>query len=109
MKECPACKSADIVLMKQAELYICQTCSKAFHSDGREFIPAEKPTFNKASAHAHEGMLRAMEHHNVSPAEAAMIQATIFELVSDGYKNGFREGLLLGTRQTMYNLTKDKE
>jgi len=109
MKECPACKSADIILMKQAEIYACQTCHKAFHADGRMFVPAEKPVFNKASKHAQKGVHKVMELHNVSPAEAAMIRATIFELVSDGYKNGFREGLLLGTRQTMYNLTKDKE
>lgn len=108
MKECPQCKSADVVLLKEAGLYACQTCRKVFHLDGRVFIPMEKPVFNKASGHAHEGVLRAMEHHKVSPAEAAMIQATIFELVSDGYKNGFREGLLLGTKQTMYNLTKEK-
>lgn len=105
MKECPKCNSADMVLMKQAGLYACQTCHKAFHLDGRMFVATEKPVFNKASGHAHEGMQRAMEHHKVSPAEAAMIQATIFELVSDGYKNGFREGLLLGTKQTIYNLT----
>jgi len=109
MKECPLCKSADIVFMKQAELYACQTCHKAFHSDGRVYVPAEKPVFNNASKHAHKGALRVMELHNVSPAEAAMIRATVFELVSDGYKNGFREGLLLGTMQTMHNLTKDKE
>jgi hypothetical protein len=108
MNECPICKSSEVVFMKQAELYSCQTCHQAFYQDGRVFVPASQPTFNKAADHSHEGVKRAMERHKISPAEAAMMQATIFELVSDGYKNGFREGLLLGTRQTMYNLTKEE-
>lgn len=106
VKECPKCKSSDLIFVKQTRLFNCQTCSSLFNVKGAIFIPKEE-VFNKMAHMSHEGVLKVMKDHKITPADAAMMQATVFELITDAYQNGFREGLLIGTKQNMYNLIKE--
>jgi len=108
VKDCPKCKSEKILPVKGEHLLTCLTCAAVFHNNGAIFIPAEKPGYNKAATMSYEGVSKVLKDHKVTPAEAAMMQATIFEIVTDAYQNGFREGLLTGTKQNLYNLSMEK-
>jgi len=109
MKVCPKCNSSDMEYLKKMDLYACQTCATAYDKTGAQFIPANVPHFNKATEMAFTGVQRMVGKEKVNPAEAALMQATMYEFVSDAYNNGFKEGLLLGTRQNIYNLSLKKK